>query len=139
MDILPTFAALAGIEPKTPQKIDGKDIFPIMQCLPDAKSPHQYIYYAGNIDRITGARNDRFKLTARGKSALYDLQADLGETKDVAAEYPEVVQELEAAIGAFQKDLDEHSLEAPFDAGQAAFLKVKAQKPSKHKNKKKEK
>ena len=47
------------------------------------------------------------------------------ETKDVATEYPEVVQELEAEIDAFQKDLDKHSLEAPFDAGQAAYLKTK--------------
>jgi len=135
MDILPTFAALAGIEPKTPQKIDGKDIFPVMQCLPDVKSPHQYLYYAGNIARITGARNERFKLTSRGKPGLYDLQSDLGETKDVAAEYPEVVQELEAAIEAFQKDLDKHSLEAPFDAGQAAYKASKQKKPSKKKGK----
>ena len=133
MDILPTFAALAGIEPKTAQKIDGKGIFPVMQCLPDAKSPHPYIYYAGNIDNITGARNDRFKLTSKGKPALYDLQSDLGETKDVAADYPEVVQELEAAIEAFQKDLDEHSLEAPFDAGQVAYKEGKEAKPSRKK------
>jgi hypothetical protein len=59
----------------------------------------------------------------------------LGETKDVAAEYPEVVQELEAAIEAFQKDLDKHSLEAPFDAGQAAYKASKQKKPSKKKGK----
>ena len=134
MDMLPTFAGLAGIEPKTPQKIDGKDIFPLMQCLPDAKSPHRYIFYAGNLAKITGARNDRFKLTNRGKPALYDLRSDVGETKDVATEYPEVVQELEAAIEAFQKDLDEHSLDAPFDVGQASYLKTKEKKSSKKKN-----
>ena len=139
MDILPTFAALAGIEPKTPQKIDGKNIFPVMQCLPDVKSPHQYIYYAGNTARITGARNDRFKLTNRGKPALYDLQSDLEETKDIAAEYPEVVQEFQAAIEAFQKDLDEHSLEAPFDAGQAAYKAGKEAKPSSKKRVRKDK
>lgn len=131
MDILPTFAALAGIEPQTTQKLDGKDIFPIIQCLPDAKSPHPYVYYAGNIDRITGVRNDRFKLTHRGGLALYDLKADLGETKDVSAQYPEVVRQLEAAIAAFQQDLDEHRLESPFDAGQAAYLKIKEEKAAK--------
>ncbi|MEE1551394.1 MAG: hypothetical protein V1244_07190, partial [Nitrospinaceae bacterium] len=114
-----------------PQKIDGKDIFPVMQCLPDVKSPHQYIYYAGNVSRITGVRNYRFKLNSRGNPGLYDLQSDLGETKDVTAEYPEVVKELEGAIEAFQKDLDKHSLEAPFDAGQSAYKKIKEEKPSK--------
>ena len=87
-----------------------------------------------NLAKITGARNDRFKLTNRGKPALYDLRSDVGETKDVATEYPEVVQELEAAIEAFQKDLDEHSLDAPFDAGQASYLKTKEKKSSKKKN-----
>ncbi|TWU32316.1 Arylsulfatase precursor [Novipirellula artificiosorum] len=137
MDILPTFAALAGNEPKTPQKIDGKNIFPIMQCLHEAKSPHPYIYYAGNLPKITGARNSRFKLTSRGNPALYDLQSEIGETKDVAAEHPEVVQELEAAIEAFQKDLDQHSLEAPFDAGQAAYLKTREKESSKKNREKK--
>jgi len=137
MDILPTFAALAGIEPKTPQKIDGKDIFQVMQCLPDVKSPHQYIYYAGNISRITGVRNDRFKLNNRGSPALFDLQSDIGETKDVAAEYPEVVQELQGAIEAFQEDLSEHSLDAPYDAGQALYKETREGKRSKKKRKRK--
>ena len=139
MDILPTFAALAGIEPKTPQKIDGKDIFPVMQCLPDVKSPHQYIYYAGNISRITGVRNDRFKLNNRGSPALFDLQSDIGETKDVSAEYPEVVQELQGAIEAFEKDLSQHSLDAPYDAGQALYKETREGKRSKKKREKKEK
>ncbi|MDB4394254.1 hypothetical protein N9Z67_02750 [Rhodopirellula sp.] len=51
--------------------------------------------------------------------------------KDVAAEYPEVVHELVSAIKAFQKDLDEHSLDARLDAGQTSYLKTKEKKPSK--------
>ena len=82
MDILPTFAALAGIEPKTPQKIDGKDIFKRSCSVSDVKSPHQYIYYAGNISRITGVRNDRFKLNNRGLCTLRSPVRH-GETKDV--------------------------------------------------------
>ena len=40
------------------------------------------------------------------------------------------MQEFQAAIEAFQKDLDEHSLEAPFDAGQAAYKAGKEARPS---------
>ena len=74
-----------------------------------------------------------------GKSPeLYDLRSDIGETKNVAAQYPEVVQELKLAIQTFQKDLDENSLEAPFDEGQAAYKsgKDKASKKKKKKEKK---
>lgn len=67
----------------------------------------------------------------------YDLQSDPGETKDVAPNHPEVVQELEVAIEAFQKDLDKHSLVAPFDAGQAAYKRSKEEKPSKKKSNRK--
>jgi arylsulfatase A len=128
LDILPTFAALAGIVPKPPQKIDGKNVFPIMQCLPGVKSPNKYLYYAGNTATIKGVRNHRYKLLSDKPPQLYDLRADVGETTNLADKHPEVVQELSRAIEAFQKDLDENSLEAPHDAGQEAFLKTKKKK-----------
>jgi arylsulfatase A-like enzyme len=131
LDILPTFAALAGIEPKTPQKIDGKNIFPIMQCIPGVKSPNKYLYYAGNTPTIKGVRNHRYKLLSGKPPELYDLRADIGETKNIADQHPEIVQELSRAIEAFQNDLDEHSLKAPHDVGQEAFLKTKNKKPNK--------
>lgn len=137
MDIFPTFAALAGIEPVTPQKIDGKNIFPVMQCLPGVKSPHAYLYYAKNTPKVVAARNHRFKLADGKEPALYDLRADIGETINIAAEHPEVVQQLQRAIELFQKDLDENSLEAPYDAGQAAYKGEQNEKSSKKKNKKK--
>lgn len=127
MDIFPTYAALAGIEPEVPQKIDGNNIFPIMMCEPDVKSPNKYIYYAGNTPKITGVRNHRFKYSTK-TSGLYDMHADIGETTNVADKYPEVLQELQKAMEAFQKDIDENSMEAPFDEGQAAYVEIKNKK-----------
>ena len=50
------------------------------------------------------------------------------------------MKELKRAIELFQKDLEEHSLEAPFDEGHAAYLKTKNKdKSSKEKRDKKEK
>lgn len=138
MDIFPTYAALAGINPVTPQKIDGKNIFPIMQCLPGEKSPHEYLFYAGNTPKITGARNARFKLLTGNKAGLYDLRSDIGETKDVTADYPEVVEALSRAIDRFQQDLDSNSLDAPFDEGNAAYKAAQEkEKGAKKKGKKK--
>ncbi|MDD7986578.1 sulfatase [Lentisphaera marina] len=135
MDIFPTYAALTGIEPKTPQKIDGKNIFPIMMCEPGVKSPNKYIYYAGNTPKITGVRNHRFKYSTK-TSGLYDMHADIGETKNVADKYPEVLQELQKAMEVFQKDIDENSMEAPFDEGQAAYVEIKNKKEKSSKDKK---
>lgn len=45
MDLLPTLTRLAGGEVPTDRVIDGKDIWPLLAGKPDAKSPHEAIYY----------------------------------------------------------------------------------------------
>ncbi|MDA1159189.1 MAG: sulfatase [Planctomycetota bacterium] len=45
MDLLPTLTQLAGGDVPTDRVIDGKDIWPLLAGKPDAKSPHEAIYY----------------------------------------------------------------------------------------------
>ena len=45
MDLLPTLTTLAGGEVPNDRVIDGKDIWPLLAGTPDAKSPHEAIYY----------------------------------------------------------------------------------------------
>jgi arylsulfatase A-like enzyme len=47
MDLLPTFAKLAGTKPPTDRVIDGRDLWPVMSGQPNAKSPHKAFYYYG--------------------------------------------------------------------------------------------
>ncbi|MEM6363606.1 MAG: arylsulfatase, partial [Planctomycetota bacterium] len=94
----------------------------------DERSPHEAFacFYAGSLHAV---RDDRFKLVfphkyrtldghpggtgglpigykmATAKRALYDLQSDIGETRDVAAKYPEVVKRLERSAIAFRNEL----------------------------------
>jgi arylsulfatase A len=50
MDLLPTFAGLAGAGIPEDRKIDGKDIWRVLSGQPDAKSPHdRFFYYAGKL------------------------------------------------------------------------------------------
>ena len=119
-DLLPTVAKLLGDEPSTERPIDGKDIWPLVTGVDGAKTPHEefYCYYGRELHAV---RDGRWKLhlkhpyrTLDGKPggkggypveykqtktdvALYDLQNDVGETKDVAAEHPEIVARLTAA------------------------------------------
>jgi arylsulfatase len=60
IDLLPTIAGLIGA--KLPaHKIDGKDIRPLMEGRPGAKSPHEaYYYYAG--DQLQAVRSGDWKL-----------------------------------------------------------------------------
>ena len=45
MDLLPTLTRLAGGAVPDDRVIDGKDIWPLLAGKPDAKSPHEAIYY----------------------------------------------------------------------------------------------
>ncbi len=118
MDLLPTIAKLIGGKLPTERPIDGKDIWPLMAGEADAISPHEafYCYYGGQLQAV---RDHRWKLhlphkyrTLAGKQPgsgghsvpydhtttgleLYDLQNDIGETTDVAAQHPEIVARLE--------------------------------------------
>jgi arylsulfatase A-like enzyme len=119
MDLYPTFAALAGAPLPTDRVIDGKDIGPLLHGEPGAKSPHEAFYYFVRYGRPAGVRVGKWKLlidvetgpwSHRG-TALYDLETDPGETKNLADKDPETVQRLRERLEAFVADLQQNSRE----------------------------
>jgi arylsulfatase A-like enzyme len=105
IDLLPTFARLAGAKVPADRVIDGKDIWPLMADAPGAKSPHEaYFYYRGT--NLEAVRSGRWKLRRAKKStALYDLGADIGEKNNVADENPGIVQRLTKTMQEFDAEL----------------------------------
>jgi arylsulfatase A len=109
MDLLPTFAGLAGAEVPSDRIIDGKDIWPLMSGAPGAKSPHDVIFYYSNT-QLRAVRSGKWKLVlAQPKNnvpaALYDLDADISETTDLSARYPKMVKKLEELAEKCRDDL----------------------------------
>jgi hypothetical protein len=49
------------------------------------------------------ARSQKYRLDPRG--ALFDMEADPGQTRDIAAEQPEVAAKLTAAVSAWRTDI----------------------------------
>ena len=100
LDILPSLAALVGAAPPDRQ-IDGKNALDILLGKPNARSPHELLFYEDE-----GVRRGNWKLVrgASGSFELYDLDADVGEANDLAAAHPERVNELRA-------QLEEHAAE----------------------------
>ncbi|MDF1852805.1 MAG: sulfatase [Verrucomicrobiales bacterium] len=104
MDILPTFAKLAGAQLPEDLVIDGKDILPTL--VEGAQSPHEYFFYA-HWGILEAVRWRSWKLRiVDGKEALYDLDKDIGEKKNVAANHPEIVEELKAAMRGFEEEME---------------------------------
>ena len=127
IDILPTVAALIGAElPR--HKIDGKNIWPLVVGEPGAKSPHQALFFYWDRE-LQAVRMGKWKLhlphsyrtlggqpggkggqpapyqQARIELSLFDLEADVGETQNVADQYPEVVKEILRLVEEMRADL----------------------------------
>ncbi|MBX7259586.1 MAG: sulfatase-like hydrolase/transferase [Candidatus Hydrogenedentes bacterium] len=100
-DMLPTFAELAGAQP--PPHIDGTSITHALRGGNVEKS-HEYLYwdYGHCRDRYDQAvRMGKWKGIRLGRESeiqLYDLEKDLGETNNVAAEHAEVITKIESIM-----------------------------------------
>jgi len=113
IDLLPTFVKLAGGTVPTDHPIDGGDILPLLTGQSEGSAREAHYYYQSY--RLQAVRSGPWKLALEpqgysmgfketperhGESQpglrLYNLQTDIGETTDVAAQHPDVVQRLKA-------------------------------------------
>jgi arylsulfatase A-like enzyme len=102
MDVLPTFAALAGAAPPRDRTIDGHDLSAVLAGRPGARSGYDRFYYY-HANRLLGVRQGNWKLHTSGE--LYDLESDIGESRNVAERNRAVVAELEKLLDLARQDL----------------------------------
>jgi len=103
-DLLPTMAAISGAELPETLLLDGINLLPHMTAnkVPEARP----MFWA--TGKKLAIRQGDFKLITDDSFSdisLYDLQTDLGEENDVAAVYPELVQELLEILKAWHEDV----------------------------------
>ncbi|HOX03610.1 MAG TPA: sulfatase [Candidatus Paceibacterota bacterium] len=103
IDILPTFAALAGGALPADRKIDGRDLWPVLAGLADAPPPHDAFHYFRGL-KLEAVRRGHWKLHL-ARTELYHLGNDVGETRNVAAENPAVVAQLKQLASEMETDL----------------------------------
>jgi len=102
MDLMPTYLELAGLEPV--ETLDGFSLSPVLF---EGKSmPTRGTFWRKGSD--WAARRGTWKLVgSEGENpALYNLDQDVGETANRAAEKPEVVKELLSAFKDWEEDVD---------------------------------
>ncbi|MBK1876509.1 sulfatase family protein [Pelagicoccus mobilis] len=101
MDLMPTLAAITGAALPTVQALDGKDIIDLLTNQPGAESPHEYFFYNQSAVRHGDWKyhaREQFKVKGTARShkgpTLYNLKDDIGESKNVIDEYPEIAARL---------------------------------------------
>jgi arylsulfatase A len=129
IDVLPTLARLWNVAPG-PLEIDGRDAWPLFAGEPGARSPQEAYFFWYHRSHLEAVRSGPWKLHlphayrsmgerdpgaggspgqydygVRTELALYHLGADPGETRDVAAEHPQVVAELLERVQAMREEL----------------------------------
>jgi arylsulfatase A len=115
IDLLPTLAKLAGAPVSTERIIDGRDMWPLMAGGPNARPPHDalYYYWGGELHAVRSGRwklhlpHPYMSLDVAGNDgspgkyvrkeiplSLFDLEKDAGETTNVVDRHPAVVKQL---------------------------------------------
>jgi len=118
MDFYPTLASLAGHDLSTLPKHDGVNLLSVWRGEKGAVSPRDAFFYFKR-NELQAVRSGKWKLrhafdvdksTDPNRLALYDLSEDPGETRDLAANHPEVVKELRAAMDKIRVELGDARL-----------------------------
>lgn len=129
MDLMPTLARLAGAALPT-NRLDGKDIWPLMAGHPGAVSPQEVYYFYFQQNELQALTSGPWKLilphtyrTMQGQPPgkdglpgpyrtvkitqpeLYHLENDPGETTNVAERHPDVLARLLALAEQARADL----------------------------------
>lgn len=105
-DLLPTFAELAGVP--APRGIDGISI--ASELLGRPQNQHEYLYWEFHGRRFSQAvRFGDWKAIAKGLGGpieLYNLADDLGETRDLARDKPNLVRRAQELLSAARTESD---------------------------------
>ncbi|MEM1331658.1 MAG: sulfatase-like hydrolase/transferase [Planctomycetota bacterium] len=115
LDLLPTFATLAGFDLPNDRIIDGVDQTNLILGRDPDGARETYVY-TSQIPRVVanGIRRGKWKylrpvhfvpgyavINRAQVDELYDLEADIGETTNLAGQYPEIVNELKLELDRF--------------------------------------
>ena len=115
IDLFATFVDLAGGKDPVPggKVWDGRSLVPLLADPKADWAKRYFTSHRGRWPRPEGQQHtdcaiqdERFKLVAN--SALYDLTADLQESKDVAADHPDVVARLRKVYDEWWTDVQPH-------------------------------
>ena len=144
LDLLPTFARLAGYNGALDAPLDGENLVPLIddsdETVFERKNPTLIFHQAGRRPARSAVREYQYKLvkhwTRKSKVdgetlpytlELYDLEADIAEQNDLSAEYPEIVADLHGKLLRHIADVNSEFEDKPRSDPMSILLKREGQ------------
>ena len=142
IDLFPTIAGLVGANLPS-HRIDGRNIWSLIDGTPNATSPQQAYFFYYNTNDLLAVRSGPWKLhvpqtyrSLNGRPggtngipakyenletdlALYNLESDPGETKNLASEEREIAKRLEFFLASMRRDLGDALSKTPAPGARA--------------------
>ncbi len=120
LDLLPTFAELAGYDKELPEAIDGGSLMPLLLDIKVQKvernSEYLIFHQSSHRKPRSAIRKGDFKLIKywsketkyenTPKIELFNIKDDLGETINMIDQHPEIAKELEFKLNSFLEDVN---------------------------------
>ncbi len=102
LGVMPTIAAAVGAQLPQGLAFDGRNMLPVLTGK-SSKPLHEALFWDGAEEK-TAIRSGRWKLVNnKNKIELFDLDLDVGEKSDLAAQKPEIVAQLRQKFDAWSK------------------------------------
>jgi arylsulfatase A-like enzyme len=133
IDLLPTIVTIAGGKVPAEPVIDGRDLSPVLFGSSRESQREAHYYFRGyNLEAVrqgpwklaiapqTDAASDTTEAASKANPRLYNLDADIGETTNVADKHPDVVKKLGALADTMDAEIGGKAPRARRPAGVVA-------------------
>ncbi|MCB0634499.1 MAG: arylsulfatase [Saprospiraceae bacterium] len=118
IDLLPTLLDLAGISLPDSLSLDGRSLVPLLKGQ-EIAWPERSLYtthMSWDTDKVVGAlRNNSYRMVVEGngRTQLYNMQKDPGETTDLATDFPKTADSLRLEFDTWLADARSGGLQPP--------------------------
>jgi arylsulfatase A-like enzyme len=112
IDLFPTLLEMCGLEKPEHAGFDGKSFWPLLVDPQSAWEERTLFVHNQRVDFPVKYKDyqvltERWRLVRRASDELYDIQADPGQRNDIAAQHPEVVEDLRQKYEAWWADVSQ--------------------------------
>lgn len=112
LELAPSLAAACGVELDPALKLDGYDWWATLRG--EAPSPRQEMFWVRRDQRAARVGDWKWVDMGGKQGGLFHLAEDVGETRDLSAERPEMLEKVKARFEAWTREMEAAEPRGPF-------------------------